>query len=143
MEQEPFNLVKTEETKSPQVNFTNTTSLENFSFIRSHVGQEAKENRFSISRGKLAILGAVLGGLSLVSWVVILLGVAYSIFGIILSVIGLKSKRQKLAKVGLVLSIIGLILSACYIFAVYQGMINYNYFTSEFWTKQATEQVEK
>jgi len=88
---------------------------------------------------RCALFGLVLGVVAVVSWIVILFGVVYSILGIILSIIGLKSARQKWAKIGLILSIIGLVLSMLYVLAAYNGMINYNYFTSEFWSKSTTQ----
>ncbi len=88
---------------------------------------------------RCALFGLILGAIAVVSWIVILFGVVYSILGIILSVIGLKSARQKWAKIGLGLSVLGLVLSVCYVLAVYNGMINYNYFTSEFWAKSTTQ----
>ena len=88
---------------------------------------------------RCALFGLILGAIAVVSWIVILFGVVWSILGIVFSVIGLKSSRKKLAQIGLGLSILGLVLSIWYIYAAYSGMINYNYFTSEFWTKSTTE----
>ncbi|MBI5400631.1 MAG: hypothetical protein HZB12_00730 [Candidatus Yonathbacteria bacterium] len=84
-------------------------------------------------REKCANAGLVFGSLALVSWIVILFGIFYSLAGITLSVVGLKSNRFKYARMGLVFSVIGLIASFWYAFAAYRGIINYNYFTSEFW----------
>lgn len=82
---------------------------------------------------RCALFGLILGAIAVVSWIVILFGVVWSILGIVFSAIGLKSSRKKLAQIGLGLSILGLVLSIWYIYAAYSGMINYNYFTSEFW----------
>lgn len=89
-------------------------------------------------REKCALLGLGLGALAIISWIVVLFGVFFSIFGIVLSVIGLKSNYKKYAKIGLGLSIVGFVASAWYVFAAYHGMINYNYFTSDFWGGETT-----
>lgn len=81
---------------------------------------------------KCAYAGLVVGGISLISWVIIILGCLASVLGIALSVYGIKSRRSKHARIGLTLSVIGLIASIGYVVAAYNGMINYNYFTTEF-----------
>ena len=87
---------------------------------------------------KCALVGVTLGVIALLSWVVIAIGVFVAIVGIIFSVIGLKSAHPKWARAGLVLSILGLIASLWYVMAAYSGKVNYNYFTSEFWTSSTT-----
>ena len=91
-------------------------------------------------RDKCALGGLILGMLSLFSWVVILFGVFFSVLGLIASLVGLKSNYFKYARVGLLLSSIGLIASLWYFFAVYHGMVNYNYFTTEFWFTSTSTQ---
>jgi len=106
------------------------TSLPKFSFIPPELLKKTDG-----PRERCAFIGMILGAVAMISWIVILFGVVYSLAGITLSIIGLRSLRQKWARTGLIFSIIGLILSVWYIFAAYQGMINYNYFTSEFWSR--------
>jgi hypothetical protein len=60
-------------------------------------------------------------------------GAIIGLVGIIFSLSGLKSAHPKCARTGLIISTIGLIASFGYAFAAYSGMINYNYFTTEFW----------
>lgn len=110
-----------------------TKPLPKLSFIPSDLLKKTDAPNGHGVHERCALFGLILGAIAVVSWVVILFGVVYSIIGIILSIIGLKSARQKWAMIGLALSIIGLLLSVWYVFAVYNGMINYNYFTSEFW----------
>lgn len=82
----------------------------------------------------LAFAGLILGVVSVFSWIVLLFGFLYSILGIIFSSIGLKSTyHTKIARTGLGLSVAGFLFSLIYIIAVYQGSVNYNYFTTEFW----------
>lgn len=110
---------------------TQAVSLPKLSFIpealiKKYEGPlEAKE--------KCAYIGLVAGGASLVVWVVILLGLITSVSGIVLSVMGLRSRRSKYSRMGLTLSIVGLVASLGYAFAISQGRVNYGYFTSEFW----------
>jgi len=94
-----------------------------------------KGNGASGTRERCALIGMILGIVAVVSWIVIIFGVVYSIAGIILSIVGLKSNRKKWASIGLSLSILGLVFSLWYAYAAYQGRVNYNYFTSEFWSK--------
>lgn len=82
---------------------------------------------------KCAIIGMVIGGVSLVAWVVMALGFFVALLGGVLSFLGIKSSQARYAKVGVVLSIIGFVLSILYVYGAYTGKINYNYFTSEFW----------
>lgn len=110
-----------------------TKPLPKLSFVPSDLLKKIEGNGEHGLHERCALFGLILGAIAVVSWIVILFGVVYSILGIILSIIGLKSARQKWAKIGLGLSILGLILSVWYVLAVYNGMINYNYFTSEFW----------
>lgn len=88
---------------------------------------------FHNPREVCAAASIVFGVTSLISWIVILFGLLSSISGVILSLVGLKSDGSKYARIGLGLSIVGLVASLLYAFAAYQGMINYNYFTTEFW----------
>ncbi|MBI5799079.1 MAG: hypothetical protein HZB10_04075 [Candidatus Yonathbacteria bacterium] len=111
-----------------------TKSLPIISFVPSELLMKIEGGEFRDSHDRCALFGLVLGVMAVVSWIVILFGVVYSVAGIALSVIGLKSTHQKWAKIGLGLSVLGLVLSVSYVLAAYNGMINYNYFTSEFWT---------
>lgn len=110
-----------------------TRPIPKLSFIPSDLLKKIEGNGEHGLHERCALFGLILGSIAVVSWIVILFGVVYSILGIILSIIGLKSARQKWAKIGLTLSVIGLLLSVWYVYAAYNGMINYNYFTSEFW----------
>lgn len=69
-----------------------------------------------------AIAGLVLGITSLLAWLLPLLGYPVSIVGIIMGALGKKSEKENIAIVGLVLSIIGLVLtlgnSACGVYLV-------------------------
>ena len=133
MENELFNQTQKPEEQTPTQASSETKPLPKLSFIPSDLLKKIEGNGEHGIHERCALFGLILGAIAVVSWVVILFGVVYSIFGIILSVIGLKSARQKWAKIGLGLSVLGLILSVWYVLAVYNGMINYNYFTSEFW----------
>ena len=84
-------------------------------------------------REKCAFAGLVFGCISIISWTVIALGVAVSAVGIIFSLLGKESSRSKLARTGLLLSIIGGIATIVYVALISAGIINYNYFTNEFW----------
>ena len=102
----------------------------------SFVPREMRTERGGLSRGrreKCAIAGLAIGVLALISWVVILPGIFISIAGVTLSFIGFKSSYLKYARIGLILSLLGGFASLWYMIAIYTGMINYNYFTNEFW----------
>ena len=58
-----------------------------------------------------AIAGLVLGITSLLAWLLPLLGYPVSIVGIIMGALGKKSEKKHIAIVGLVLAIIGLVLT--------------------------------
>jgi hypothetical protein len=133
MEGELFNQIQKQEEVTPTGALPETKQLPPLSFIPSELFKKGEGDKPRGMRDKCALLGMILGVLAVVSWIVILFGILYSILGIILSVIGLKSTRKKWARIGLTLSIIGLILSFWYVFAAHKGMVNYNYFTSEFW----------
>ena len=136
MENELFNQIqKPEESVSTQ----EVKPLPKLSFVPSELLKKIEGNDKHGLHERCALFGLILGAIAVVSWIVILFGVVWSILGIVFSVIGLKSSRKKLAQIGLGLSILGLVLSIWYIYAAYSGMINYNYFTSEFWTKSTTE----
>lgn len=116
-----------------ELSVVETKPIPKISFVPSELLKKIEGDSEHGIYERCALFGLILGAIAVVSWIVILFGVVYSIVGIVLSVIGLKSNRKKWAQIGLTLSIIGLLLSVWYIFAVYNGMINYNYFTSEFW----------
>lgn len=66
----------------------------------------------SDSRGGMAIAGLVLGIISMFAWFIACIGLFVAIAGIVFSAIGRKSiQRKTMATWGLVLSIIGLVLS--------------------------------
>lgn len=138
MEGDSFNTIQTEGTPAPVSTTPEASSLPRLSFIPAELEKEVATGPLGV-REKCALAGLVLGALAVFSWIVILFGVFASLAGIALSVIGLKSNRSKYAKIGLALSIVGLIGSLWYVFAAYSGMINYNYFTSEFWAKSTTQ----
>ncbi len=75
----------------------------------------------------------VFGCISIISWTIIVLGVAVSLIGIVFSILGIQSSRSKLARIGLGLSLAGGAATILYIVLIYAGIINYNYFTNEFW----------
>lgn len=129
MESELFNQIQ-----KPEEQVSSASGpQQKLSFIPSELLKKIEGDGGHGLHERCALYGLILGAIAVVSWIVILFGVVYSILGIILSIIGLKSARQKWAKIGLALSIIGLLLSVWYVYAAYNGMINYNYFTSEFW----------
>ena len=80
---------------------------------------------------KCAIASVVFGGISLVSWVIMLFGIVISLTGVVLGIIGLKSPQKRHAKIGLILSVIGFIAVFIYAFAAASGMIHYSYFTTQ------------
>lgn len=132
MEGDLYNTIQKQGESMSARGIPHANSLPDISFVPSDI--LIKESASSVAlRDKSAFIGAILGGLAVVSWVVIILGVVFSISGIVLSVIGLKSNRSKYARIGLALSVIGFVAAFWYAFAVYQGMVNYNYFTTEFW----------
>ncbi|MBI5077747.1 MAG: hypothetical protein HZB11_00020 [Candidatus Yonathbacteria bacterium] len=133
MEGELFNQIQKQEEVTPAGALPETKPFPHLSFIPSGLLKKKEGDEPRGTRDKCALFGMILGILAVVSWVVILFGILYSILGIILSVIGLKSTRKKWARIGLTLSVIGLIISIWYVFAARNGVINYNYFTSEFW----------
>ena len=134
MEGELFNAIQKQESGAPAEVHHEVKPSPEFSFVPPELLKKEmiKTQGFCV-REKCAVVGAVFGGIALVSWVVILFGILAAIAGIALSIVGLKSKSSKYARIGLGLSIVGLIAALLYAFAAYQGMINYNYFTSEFW----------
>lgn len=111
--------------------------LPEISFIPSELIKKEAITSLGV-REKCALVGVGLGALALISWVIILFGVVFATIGIVLSIFGLKSQYSKHAKIGITLSIVGLIASFWYIFAAYHGMVNYNYFTSDFWGGKST-----
>lgn len=133
MEGEFLNQIQKSGEHSPTTNGVENNFLSDISFVPSELIKKSEDLEPSRFREKSALAGLILGSFAFISWIVILLGVFYSVTGIVFSVIGLKSDHKKFARIGLALSILGLILSFWYVFAAYQGAINYNYFTSEFW----------
>jgi len=133
MEGEPLDQFQNKVKQSPNMSETENNSLSDISFIPSELIKKSEVLKPSRFREKSALAGMILGIFAVISWVVIIFGVFYSVTGIVFSIIGLKSEHQKLARIGLGLSILGFILSIWYVLAAYQGAINYNYFTSEFW----------
>lgn len=128
MEEETFNTIqKQEQEESPSV-----ASFPGISFTPPQEGGLGHFPSFDV-REKCAFVGVVLGCISIISWTVIILGVAVSLIGIIFSILGIKSPRPKIARIGLVLSIAGGVATILYIVLISAGVINYNYFTNEFW----------
>ncbi|OHA78930.1 MAG: hypothetical protein A2V96_00850 [Candidatus Yonathbacteria bacterium RBG_16_43_6] len=80
-----------------------------------------------------AKIGIAVGGIAIISWFVIALGIVFAILGTLFSYFGLQSSRTKYARIGLYLSLVGGLLSLVYVFVVYAGFINYNFFTNELW----------
>lgn len=133
MEGEILNQVQNRDKYSLNTSASANNFLSDITFTPSALIKKREVPGSSRFREKSALAGLILGSFAVISWVVILLGVFYSVTGIVFSIIGLKSEHQKLARIGLGLSILGFVLSLWYVFAAYQGAINYNYFTSEFW----------
>lgn len=137
MEGELFNTIQNQENGATAEHSREVKPSPEFSFVPPELlkkdGIQTQGQGFCV-REKCAVVGAVFGGLALVSWVVILFGILAATAGIALSIVGLKSKSSKYARIGLGLSIVGLVAALLYALAAYQGMINYNYFTSDFWS---------
>lgn len=119
MEGDTFNTTQAETTQAP----ITPATLPKLSFIPNELVRQY-EGPLGV-REKCAYAGVVVGCIAVASWVIILLGLIVSIVGISLSLAGLKSKRSKQARVGVVLSAIGLIGALLYAVAAYQGIINY------------------
>ncbi|GAA0866470.1 hypothetical protein [Paraclostridium tenue] len=66
----------------------------------------------------------ILGILSLISWSIPMLGLPVSIFGIVISTKRLKEYKCKAYKIGLILSIVGLVLTILYFSVVYYLLVN-------------------
>lgn len=67
----------------------------------------------------------VLGIISLVAWFIPIIGLIVSTFGIVISSKRLKEDKCKAYKIGLILNIIGIVLSVlCWIFSSYLYMSN-------------------
>lgn len=151
MEGEIFNATRKQENAAPADTSHEGESLRDFLFIPSELLKKdlpavvsekvgLKEmHLFHDPREVCAAASIIFGGISLVSWIVILFGLLTSISGVALAVVGFKSSGSKYARIGLGLSLAGLVASLLYAFAAYQGMVNYNYFTSEFWAKSTME----
>lgn len=84
-------------------------------------------------RERCATAGVVLGGVAIVFWFVIVVGIIASLAGIFCSLAGRNSSRAKYARIGLILSIVGGVVAFIYMLVIYMGLINYNYFTNELW----------
>lgn len=130
MEGDNFSTIQKENMSTSVTTAPELLSFPKISFIPDDLGK-LEDGPFGV-REKCAYAGLVVAGISVLSWVVIILGILFSVIGAALSIVGLKSRRSKHARVGLVMAVIGLIASIGYAFAVYQGRVNYNYFTSEF-----------
>lgn len=128
MEEDTFNTLQ----KQRQEEVPSAVSFPGISFTPPQEGESGSFPSFDI-REKCAFAGLVFGCISIISWTVIVLGVVISFMGIIFSIVGRKSPRSKLARIGLVLSIAGGAATILYIVLIYAGIINYNYFTNEFW----------
>lgn len=145
MEEENFNAIQKQESAAPVEVPREANPLPELLFVPSELlkkdllaGAPEKSglkglHLFHNPREVCAAASIVFGGISLISWVVILFGLLSSVSGIVLAVVGFKSDGSKYARIGLGLSIAGLVASLLYVYAASQGMINYNYFTSEFW----------
>ena len=132
MEGNFYNTIQKNEEQGTVGGVGRASSLPDISFVPKEITKMG-ESATGGFRDKSALGGVLFGGLSVFSWVVILLGVFCSVAGIAFSTLGLKSRYAKYARIGIVLSVVGLVASFGYAFAAYQGMINYNYFTTEFW----------
>lgn len=96
-------------------------------------GTSSKRGISTHRREVCAKVGMVIGGIAIISWFIIALGIIFALFGVIFSYFGLTSSRTKYARIGLYLSLAGGALSILYILVVYAGLVNYNYFTNELW----------
>lgn len=126
MEEETFNTIQKQEENSFKASFPG------ISFTAPNMGESMPVPSFNV-REKCALVGVMLGCISIISWTVIVLGVTVSLVGIIFSILGIKSPRPKIARIGLALSILGGAATVLYVVLIYAGVINYNYFTNEFW----------
>lgn len=145
MEGENFNAIQKQESVAPLESSREAKPLPELLFVPSELlkkdllaGPSKKVSLkelhlFHNPREVCAAASIVFGGISLISWVVILFGLLSSVSGIVLAVVGFKSDGSKYARIGFGFSVAGFIASLLYAYAAYQGMINYNYFTSEFW----------
>ncbi len=78
--------------------------------------------------GGMAIAGLVLGIVSLILFWTIYLGIPLSIVGIVLSALGRRSpQRRTMATVGLVLSIVAIVLSLCFLGLGIYGLTHRSY----------------
>lgn len=85
-------------------------------------------------RDIFATTGLIFGGVAVISWFVIVIGILATLVGASLSFLGRTStSKARWAKTGLILSIVGGLFTLLYMAAIYAGLINYNYFTNELW----------
>lgn len=140
MEGEPYNTMQSSPEKTHIESAPKSMTLPEISFLPESLLNK-KEISSTSMRDRCALIGLVVGVLAVISWIVMLFGAVFAIIGIALSTLGLKSNYKKHARIGLVLSLVGLSASFWYLFAASHGMINYNYFTSEFWGATATSSV--
>lgn len=92
---------------------------------------------------KCATASIMFGAVAFMTWWwVILIGIVASAAGIVLSVLGIKSARVTHARIGLGLSLVGLVASLWYAIAAWNGVVNYNYFTSDFWGTSTVASVK-
>lgn len=115
--------------KNPATSFSQ--KLSGISFVPESIARGTEA--FPEKHARYALIGAVLGALSLVSFFVIALSIVFAAFGALFSLLGIHSSRGRIARVGVTLSLVGALASVAYMVAVYMGVINYNYFTNELW----------
>ncbi|MBI3634487.1 MAG: hypothetical protein HY228_02605 [Candidatus Yonathbacteria bacterium] len=128
MEEEAFKTIQ----KQEKGDGLSTVSFPGISFAPPDAGESMTFSSFDV-REKCAFVGVVLGCISIISWTIIVLGIVVSLIGIIFSIFGIKSPRSKIARTGLILSLAGGAATILYIVLISAGIINYNYFTNEFW----------
>lgn len=115
--------------KDPAVSFAQ--KLSGISFTPGGGSQSTEVSPEQHAR--YAVVGTVLGVLSLTFFFIIALGIIFAALGALFSSLGLHSSRGRIARIGLILSVVGGVASIFYIVTVYMGLINYNYFTNELW----------
>lgn len=125
MEEEHVNVIQNSGLRSGGEERRDQKSLLSLSFIPPEL-----EGKRGVCE-KCAIASVVFGGMSLVTWVIMILGLLMSVVGIVLGIFGLKSQHPKHARIGLILSVIGLLAVILYAVSAARGMIHYSYFTTQ------------
>lgn len=134
MEEGLFNVIQKQAGAGASAPFSpSSNQFSNISFS-PQVAPAASTKISPRMRDIFATTGLIFGGVAVVSWFVIVVGILATLVGTSLSFLGRTSmSKARRAKIGLILSIIGGLLTLLYMAAIYAGLINYNYFTNELW----------